>query len=333
MDRRSLLAAAEDILSGSPPDQGKYEEMADIPDKDAHLLFPGADLIRESHFGRSVHLCTICNGKSGRCSENCSFCAQSAHARTDARIYPLMEMEEMQKRGIEASKTPIHRYSIVTSGRGLPSKEVERVAGALGPLVHEGIDTCASLGILKESDLDILKRAGVTRYHHNLETSKSHFDGVCTTHTYEERVETIRAAKNAGLSLCAGGIFGIGETDRQVLELALTLKALDVDSVPVNFLVPVKGTSAEGMRYLTPLRCLKIISLFRYVLPDKEIIVCGGRKTGLKDLHPLVFYAGASGIMTGDYLTTSGRALEEDLEMLEQIGFVPREKGKQAKNI
>ena len=179
---------------------------------------------------------------------------------------------------------------------------------------------------LKENDLNLLKRSGVTRYHHNLETSKSHFDRVCTTHTFEERVETIRAAKRSGLSVCAGGIFGIGESDRQILELALTLKALDVDAVPINFLVPVKGTSAEGMRNLTPLRCLKIISLFRHVLPDKEIIVCGGRKTGLKDLHPLVFYAGASGIMTGDYLTTSGRALDEDLEMIDQLGFAPREK-------
>ena len=326
MDRRSLLVMAQDILSGSPPDPGKYEELASIPDKDAYLLFPGADLIREAHFGRSVHLCTICNGKSGRCSEDCSFCAQSAHAGTDADIYPLMEMEQLGKKGMEASKTPINRYSIVTSGRGLPAKEVKRVAGALGDLVPYGIDTCASLGILNEGDFDVLKQAHVTRYHHNLETSKSHFSKVCTTHTYEERIETIRLAKKKGFSVCAGGVFGIGESDRQIIELALMLKALDVDSVPVNFLVPVKGTSAEEMRNLTPLRCLKIISLFRHVLPEKEIIVCGGRKPGLQDLHPFLFYAGASGIMTGDYLTTSGRALDEDLAMLEQIGFVPREK-------
>ena len=183
-----------------------------------------------------------------------------------------------------------------------------------------------SLGILDERDMETLKEAGVTRYHHNLETSKSYFRQMCTTHTYEERVDTIIAAKKAGLSVCAGAIFGIGETEEQILEAALALRDLDVDSVPINFLVPFEGTKTAESKDLTPLKCLKIISLFRYVLPDKEIIICGGREKNLQELHPLVFYAGANGIMTGDYLTTTGRSLKSDLEMLEKLCLRPRKK-------
>ena len=204
------------------------------------------------------------------------------------------------------------------------------VAEALAELDQARIRTCASLGILDRQDFEVLKKAGVTRYHHNLETAESNFERMCTTHTYRERVDAILAAKEAGLSVCAGGVFGIGETDEQVLELALALRDLDVDAVPVNFLVPIKGTPAESYSRLTPLRCLKIISLLRYVLPDKEIIICGGRENNLKDLHPLIFYAGASGIMTQDYLTTTGRALKEDLDMIDRLAFstsVKRGKG------
>ena len=188
------------------------------------------------------------------------------------------------------------------------------------------IRTCASLGILDKEDLKILKEAGMTRYHHNLETARSHFGNICTTHSYESRVDTIRAAREVGLSICSGGIFGIGETDEQVLELALTLKDLDVDAVPINFLIPIPGTPLASIEGITPLRCLKIIALFRYVLPQKDIYVCGGREANLKSLHPFIFYAGASGIMTGNYLTTKGRRLEDDLDLLKQLSFLPREK-------
>jgi biotin synthase len=168
--------------------------------------------------------------------------------------------------------------------------------------------------------------AGITRYHHNLETCKSYFPQVCTTHTYDERVKTLIAAKKAGLSICAGGIFGIGETDDHIFELALALRELDIDSVPINFLVPVKGTPFSHLNNLTPLRCLKIIAFFRYFLPSKEIIICGGRENNLGELHTMVFFAGASGIMTGNYLTTKGRTLQKDLRMIDQLGFSTREK-------
>jgi biotin synthase len=186
---------------------------------------------------------------------------------------------------------------------------------------------CASLGILDQEDFKILREAGVSRYHHNLETSESLFSRLCTTHAYEDRVKTIRGAKEAGFTVCAGGIFGVGETNEQVLELALALRELQVDAVPINFLLPIKGTQLERAENLTPEHCLRIISLFRYVMPQKEIIICGGRETNLGRSHPLVFSAGASGIMTGDYLTTKGRSMGDDLRMLEALGLRVREKG------
>ena len=326
MDRKTLINFAENILAGQDLDKEQCQLLASIPEHDVFTLLAGADMIRDHYFGKEIHLCCICNGKSGRCSEDCSFCSQSTHAKTDAPIYPLLDKTQLKEGGLRAAPTPINRYSIVTSGKGLPKIEVEAVAEALSELNRSQISTCASLGILNSDDFQILKKAGVGRYHHNLETAASHFPQMCTTHTYQERVDTILAAKEAGLSVCAGGVFGIGETDDQVLELALALKELDVDAIPLNFLVPIEGTQAENYDELTPLRCLKIISIFRYVLPKKEILVCGGREANLKELHPLIFHAGASGMMTGDYLTTTGRTLQKDLELIETLGFIPKKK-------
>lgn len=326
MNRRELLLLAEDIISNRQPGDDAYNEILQTPDADILGLLNGADLIRNHYFGKEVHLCTICNGKSGRCSEDCRFCSQSAFYKTDAPVYPVMKKEELVSGGLYAAETPVNRYSIVTTGKGLPSGEVRLVAGAMSEINGSKIGKCASLGILDEEALMALKDAGVNRYHHNLEASRGYFSEVCTTHTYEERVRTILAAKKLGMEVCAGGIFGIGESDGHILELALDLKRLDVDSVPINFLIPIKGTPFESMHNLTPMRCLKIIALFRYVLPDKEIIICGGREKNLGVLHPIVFYAGASGLMTGNYLTREGRTLDKDLDMIHGLGFRPRKK-------
>jgi biotin synthase len=327
MDRKSFLSLAEDIIDGRKPGHDVYRQLSEVPDADVMKMLPGADLLREHTFGNQVELCTICNGKSGRCSEDCRFCAQSSHYSTRVDTYPLMAEEKLFEIGTAISGTPVNRFSIVTTGRGLPSDEVARVAGALQRVGSHGTLTCASLGVLEEKELRILRDAGVDRYHHNLEAAGSLFPEVCTTHSFEARVETIRRAKQLGFSVCAGGIFGIGETDTQVLELALTLRDLSVDAVPVNFLVPIPGTPFEGTSPLTPLRCLKIIALFRYVLPTTEIIICGGREANLKDLHPLVFFAGASGIMTGNYLTAAGRKPEDDLETIQRLGLTVKRKG------
>ncbi|MFC1532581.1 biotin synthase BioB [Thermodesulfobacteriota bacterium] len=326
MNKKDLIVLAEDIIEGKIPGNKKYKELLSIPDQDVFNILVGADIIRDFYFGRKVHLCTICNGKSGKCSEDCGFCSQSAFSKTDAPVYPLMGIKELKEGGVRAYETPINRYSIVTTGKGLPRDEVKVVADALAELDREKIGRCASLGVLEPEDIKVLKNAGITRYHHNLEVCKSFFPRVCTTHTYEERVNSILAAQKLGLELCSGGIFGIGETDDHILELALALRELNVDAVPINFLIPIKGTPFGSFNKLKPLRCLKIIAFFRYFLPDREIIVCGGREENLGELHPMIFYAGASGVMTGNYLTTEGRTLEKDLEMIDTLGFSVREK-------
>ncbi|QTA87525.1 biotin synthase BioB [Desulfonema magnum] len=324
MDKNTLLQLAKDIIAGNAPEIETCKTLASIPEHDAFTLLPGADMIRNHYFGKTVHLCNICNGKSGRCTENCTFCSQSKFSQTDVPVYPLLSKEKLQEGALYAAEAPVNRYSIVTSGKRLSKKEVEAVAEAFSELDSDKVSYCASLGILDQEDFETLKAAGVSRYHHNLETAESFFKNICNTHTYQERVDTIMAAKAAGLSVCAGGIFGIGETDLQILELALALRDLDVDAVPINFLVPIKGTPLENHSGLTPLRCLKIIALFRYILPNKDIFICGGRTANLKSLHPMVFYAGASGIMTGNYLTTTGQTLQQDLEIVDQLGFTTK---------
>ncbi len=326
MHSRKFLKLAEKIHNGYHPEIEEYREIALLKDSEVFCLMAGADLLRYYYSGHNIHLCTICNGKSGGCTENCAFCSQSSISDADIAVYPLLSFKQLKQNVAKVAKTPIHRYSIVTSGRGLSEKNVTKLAESVSGLEFNSLHYCASLGILDKMNLKKLKDAGISRYHHNLETSESFFNKICTTHTYNERITTIKNAKETGLSICAGGIFGIGETDEQVLELALTLKTLEIDSIPINFLTPVKGTPLEKANYLTPLRCLKIIALFRYVMPTREIIVCGGREHNLKSLNSMIFHAGASGIMTGNYLTTKGLSLNDDLNMLKELGFNMRSK-------
>ncbi len=325
MDRFYFLDVAKKIAKGESPETSFFEKVLNLSDNEAYYLFPGADLLRKNFFGDEIHLCTIVNAKSGRCSEDCAFCAQSAHYKTDIPVYPLMDQKELIDRGQWASDTPINRYSLVTSGKALNKKDVDKVCSVFSKLKDKNIKLCASLGTLKKDDLKKLKQSGVDRYHHNLETSKSFFPNICTTHSYEERIETVKTAKSLGFSVCCGGILGLGEETHHILELAFTLKELSVDSIPLNFLTPIKGTPLENLEPLSPLKILKIISFFRYFFPEKEIIICGGRKN-LKRAMPFIFMAGASGIMTGDYLTTKGFSLEEDLELLNHLGLKPRKK-------
>ncbi|WP_028575745.1 biotin synthase BioB [Desulfonatronovibrio hydrogenovorans] len=314
---------AKRAASGHSPDKKEIERILCLPYTETISLLPGTDLIRQTYFGRKVSLCTITNAKSGKCSEDCSFCAQSAHHGCVVDEYPLKKAGELAETGKALRGSGINRFSMVTSGKGLSSHEIQTVGRAVRDLNASGIRTCASLGVLKSVDLDYLKQSGLERYHHNLETAPSLFPRICTTHDFAQRVDTVAYARRAGLSVCSGGVFGIGETDAQVAELAMVLKDLDVDAVPVNFLIPIPGTPLENVPGLTPLRCLKIISILRFLLPDKEIIVCGGRMQNLRDLHPLIFMAGASGIMTGNYLTREGRSLEEDLRLIRDMGLEP----------
>ncbi|MDQ7032774.1 MAG: biotin synthase BioB [Desulfonauticus sp.] len=293
--------------------------LLNVQERDVLSLLVGTYFIFKHNFSK-INLCTIVNAKSGRCSEDCAFCAQSRFYSTNAPIYSFQPVQDLVQLGERVAKTPIHRYSLVTAGKSLPGKELGLVEIVVKEL-KDKINLCASLGILSLEQLETLKKAGLKRYHHNLETSADFFPNICTTHTYQQRIATIEQAKQAGLEVCSGGIFGLGETDEQVVDLALLLKDLEVDAVPINFLIPIYGTPLAQNNYLTPLRCLKIMALFRYILPDKEIIICGGRKQHLAGLNALIFMAGASGIMTGNYLTRQGYTLEEDLKLLAELGF------------
>ncbi|WP_419660832.1 biotin synthase BioB [Desulfosarcina variabilis] len=324
VNKQQCLDIAAAIIDGNPPDDETYNELARMPEQDVFAMLPGANAVREHFFGQRVHLCCILNAKSGKCAEDCAFCAQSVYAKTNVPVYPLMDGQAIQKGEQYATANRIHRFSVVTSGGRLSEKAVGRLAGAIADLPKQDLRFCASLGTLGSSDFEVLKQAGITRYHHNLETAESHFEKICTSHTYADRVKTITEAKKAGMAVCAGGIFGIGESDAQVLELGVALRRLDVDAVPVNFLIPVAGTRLEKTPGISALRCLKIIALLRYLLFDKPILVCGGRTTNLGCYHDRVFQAGASGIMTGNYLTAPGCEPSDDHRMIHELGLIAK---------
>jgi biotin synthase len=308
---------ADRVLAGGVPSEEEALAILGASGSNLTYVLAGAHRIRERAFGNRIELCSIINAKSGRCAENCAFCAQSGHHRTDVPVYPLKSREEIVQGAHRAQAEGSHCYGIVTSGtRVKPGEELERILSAIREIrAATDIEPSASLGILDEQTAGALADAGCVTYHHNLETARSFFPAICTTHDYEEDVRTVRLAKQAGMKVCCGGIFGLGESDRQRVELAFTIRELGVDSVPLNFLNPIAGTPLEKAKNLSPLDCLRIIALFRYLLPDRRISVCGGREPNLRDFQSWIFAAGASGTMIGNYLTTSGRDREADLQM------------------
>jgi biotin synthase len=305
------------VLAGNCPSFEEAKAILGASGADLTFLLAGAHRIRERAFGNRIELCSIINAKSGRCAENCAFCAQSAHHRTSAPTYPLKTRDEIVQGAHQAQADGSHCYGIVTSGtRVREGEEFERILAAIREIrATTTIVPSASLGLLDEQTAQALSKAGCVTYHHNLETARSFFPNICTTHDYEDDVQTVRVAKAAGMKVCCGGIFGLGESLEQRVELAFTLRELEVDSVPLNFLNPIAGTPLEGKKDLTPLDCLRIIALFRYLLPERRISVCGGREPNLRDFQSWIFMAGASGTMVGNYLTTSGRDRETDLQM------------------
>jgi len=294
-----------------------------LPDASLWSLLDVADSVRRRFHGNVVRFCSIVNAKSGTCSEDCSFCSQSSRSTAEIPRHPLLPAEELFRAAQEAKARGMRAFGIVTSGLSLRNRdELSRVGDAVERIARElGIEACASLGTLPAADVRYLLSRGLRSIHHNLETSRSFFPNVCTTHDYDEDVATIRVAKAAGARVCCGGIFGLGESPEDRVELALTLKELEVDAIPVNFLNPIPGTPVEGRRELTPVECLRIIAMLRLTHPTRQIIVCGGREVNLRSLQPLMFAAGATGAMAGNYLTTAGRPAEEDLQMLRDLGL------------
>ena len=270
--------------------------------------------------GSNISLCSIINAKSGKCSEDCRFCVQSSHYSTAAPIYPLKEAGEVVAAAREAHAVGATRFSLVTSGRGPSAGELKRIVELVAAIRAEvPIKVCASLGIMDRRGLQLLREAGVSRYHHNLETSREYFPSIATTHTFAERVATIRAAQEAGLEVCAGGIFGLGESEDDRVSMALTLKELAVDSVPVNVLLPLPGTPLSGMPPLAVADILRSLALYRLILPQVPIRLAAGRESGLADFLGVAFLAGVDGMMIGGYLTQRGRLPAEDHYFVREI--------------
>lgn len=314
------------VIAGEKLDHSEAAEILATPDEDVfHLLAPANDVRR--HFkGDRVDLCAIVNVKSGACSEDCAFCAQSAHHDSETPVYSLMDKDEILKHARSAEVMRANKLSLVSSGPGVGcEEELDNICDAITAITHETrLDRCASLGALDRRQLEKLKAAGLQSVHHNIETAESFFDDICSTHTYADRIRTVGFARESGFYVCCGVILGMGESAEQQIEMVFALRDLGVDSVPLNFLNPIPGTMLENTGPIPPLDILKIIAMFRFVLPDKDIRTCGGRELNLRSLQPLMFMAGANCTMLGNYLTTRGREYDEDLEMIADLGLLAR---------
>jgi biotin synthase len=298
------------------------EALTLVTETDPSQLFMCSDQVRETFKGKDIFFCSIINARSGKCSENCAFCAQSSFHDTRIDTYPLLSVETITEKALLMEKTGATHYSIVTSGHSLKDDDIDQVCRAVESIRKQTrLTICGSLGMLSEKHAKKLISSGMKRYHHNLETARSHFGKICTTHDYDEDIATVRTAVDNGFDVCSGGIFGLGESWEQRVELAFTLKDLPVDTIPVNFLNPVKGTRLESSPLMHPMDALRCIALMRIVNPSKSITICGGREVTLKDFQSWVYAAGANGLMIGNYLTTSGRDAGMDIAMTAEAGF------------
>ena len=325
MFNKKLITITEKIMK-DVKNHISYEEACEVsalPVDDTIDIIMCANKIRTKYKKNNIFTCSIINAKSGFCSENCAFCAQSAHHKTEINTYPMLSEEELVDNALRMYEAGATKYSMVTSGYMLTDEEIETIS-RVAAIIKKKTDLmiCASLGMLTEPMARRLKEGGITTYHHNLETARSYFDRICTTHDYDEDIQTVKFARSTGLRVCCGGILGLGETWEQRIELAFTLKELDVDVIPINFLNPIPGTRLENMPLLSPLEALKSIALFRFINPGKDITICGGREVILRDYQSWTFTAGANGLMIGDYLTTQGRNAEMDINMIKEMGII-----------
>nr|WP_318681254.1 biotin synthase BioB [uncultured Treponema sp.] len=283
-------------------------------------LCQAADEIREKFSGNQVELCSIINGKSGHCSENCRFCAQSAFNKTDCETYDFIEDEKIVARAVQDANEGVHRFAIVTSGRSLSGADFEKAINVYKKMSSTlKMNFCASFGFLTKDQLLRLKDAGVTRYHHNIETSRRNFPNICTSHTFDMKLETIKTVKEIGMKICSGGIIGMGETFEDRIDMALTLSEAGVDSIPINALMPIKGTPFENIRQLSEDEILRTIAMFRFINPQSTIRLAAGRKL-LSNSGEKAFNAGANAMITGNMLTTSGTTIAGDISLMKKMG-------------
>ncbi|HBW36725.1 biotin synthase BioB [Desulfosporosinus sp. BICA1-9] len=297
------------------------EEAMIIADAPLEEICSAANEIRKHFCGNHFDICAIINGKSGRCAENCKYCAQSAFSSTKIEEYSLLDTETLVEQAKYNDQRGVLRYSIVTSSKKLNEQEVDKVCESIRVIRNEtGIAVCTSFGLLAEEQFIKLKEAGVSRVHNNLETSRRNFPKVCTTHSYEEKIETIKAAKRAGLNVCSGGIMGLGETMEDRIDMVLTIRELGIRSIPVNILIPIPGTPYENVKKLTNEDMCRIVAVFRFLVPNASIRLAGGRGL-LADKGLKCFQSGANAAISGDMLTTSGISIEQDMELLKKLGY------------
>ncbi|MCM8770248.1 MAG: biotin synthase BioB [Candidatus Omnitrophica bacterium] len=311
------------VLSQRDISKDEALSLLQVKGSDLFYLFASANSIRQHFRGNKISLCTITNAKSGDCFEDCKFCAQSRYHNTNIAVYPLISVDEMLRRAEQAIRAGTHRFCLVTSGGSLDDKEMDLICEGISRIKNKfpHIKLDASLGKIDYPAAKRLKEAGLNRYNHNLETVPEYFSQICSTHTYRDRLETISILKQAGLEICCGGILGMGENETQRVEFGFILKGLDLDSIALNFLNPIPGTGLAQREPSPALELIKIAAILRFILPDKEIRLCGGREKNLRGLQALAFCAGIDATIIGDYLTTKGNPVKEDLEMLIDLGF------------
>lgn len=314
-----VLEIAQEIIEGRR--LNKDDDLSFLVTCDKEKLYQGADKIREHFIGDKIDLCSIINGRSGRCPEDCKYCAQSAHHHTDCEIYDFLPTDRLLEACEASDREGLDRFSIVTAGRALTGEEFDKAIDAY-KLMHEkyDIELCASMGFLTKEQFVKLKEVGVTSYHHNIETSRRNFPNICTTHTYDQKLETLKVIKEVGLNVCSGGIIGMGETFEDRIDMALDLAEAGADSIPINALMPIKGTPLENQPRLTEDEIMRTIAIFKYINPTADIRLAAGRALLTGDGEE-AFKAGASATITGDMLTTAACAtIKLDKEMIERIG-------------
>ncbi|MBX3349407.1 MAG: biotin synthase BioB [Nitrospira sp.] len=315
------VALAEKALRDEPLTREECHSVLNTSNDELLALLHAAFQVRSKYFGRTVRLQMLQNAKSGACQEDCHYCSQSSISTAPIERYSLLPQKQMMEGAKQAAASKAQRYCIVISGRSPLDREIDEIAGAVRSIKQEvPIQICCSLGLMSESQAKRLKAAGVDRVNHNLNTSEAFHASICTTHTFQDRLATIKNARAAGLEICSGGIVGMGESDEDLIELATALQDVKPDSIPLNMLTPVSGTPFEQVDNLTPQRCLKVLCLFRFLHPRTEIRIAGGREHNLRSLQPLALYP-ADSVFVNGYLTTPGAPAPEVWGMIEDLGF------------
>jgi biotin synthase len=314
-------ALATRVLAGQPATPDEAVAILQSPDEQLLDLLAAAYRIRRRYFSNRVQLYLLMNAKSGLCPEDCGYCSQSKVSSADIPRYNLLNADKLLDGARVAAERQAKTYCIVISARGPTEREMHAITTIVPRIKTQfNLKICACLGLLTDDQARQLKACGVDRVNHNLNTSEQFYPEICSTHTYGDRVATLRAVRAAGMELCSGGIIGMGEQDADVVRMAFALRDLEVESIPVNFLNPIEGTPLAGSRHLDPRYCLKVLAMFRFVNPDRELRIAGGRELHLGSLQALGLYP-ANSIFVGDYLTTKGQVPSADYKMIEEMGF------------